>query len=189
VNVSVTVVDATARGVQVILGSTDGPAFWLPRAAVIWAREPEPGECVSVRVPPWLIEKHGQLRQLRYQRSINFYAPIPIDPVKSKEPLPMADQSNDLRGAIFKNDRKEKDTHPDYRGDITIDGRKYWLSGWIKEGKRGKFLSIAAKPAEEQQRQQPEASNAYAAAGGKRAPAGGPTFRPEEEIPFQMEWR
>ena len=73
-------------------------------------------------------------------------------------------------GALFKNLQREKDTHPHYRGDITIDGRKYWLSAWIKEGKRGKFMSLAVKPAEEKREEQPAPSvpsrpaNAYAAA-------------------------
>ena len=30
-----------------------------------------------------------------------------------------------------------------------IEGRKYWLNGWIKENDRGKWLSPSAKPAEE----------------------------------------
>jgi hypothetical protein len=53
-------------------------------------------------------------------------------------------------GALFKNDRKEKPTQPDYRGDITISGQKYLLAGWVKETKKGgKYLSIAARPDEQ----------------------------------------
>jgi hypothetical protein len=63
----------------------------------------------------------------------------------------------DNSGALFKNDRKEQPKHPDYNGSITIDGREYWLSAWIKEGQKGKFMSLAAKPKEERQerREQP----------------------------------
>ena len=58
-------------------------------------------------------------------------------------------------GALFKNDRKEKPSQPDYRGDVTILGEKYLLAGWIKQGKKGKYLSIVARP-DEQER--PEAA-------------------------------
>ena len=29
------------------------------------------------------------------------------------------------KGALFKNDKKEKPSHPDYKGDVTIKGRKF----------------------------------------------------------------
>jgi hypothetical protein len=57
----------------------------------------------------------------------------------------MAYEKRDLSGTLFKNDRKEKETHADYRGEIRIDGRDYWLSCWIKDGQKGKFFSLSAK--------------------------------------------
>lgn len=57
-------------------------------------------------------------------------------------------QQKDMSGILLKNDRKEKDSHPDYKGSLTVDGEEYWLSAWIKRGERGTFMSLAAKPKE-----------------------------------------
>lgn len=56
---------------------------------------------------------------------------------------------NTNRGVLFKNDRKENDNHPDYRGSVNVSGVEYWLSAWIKESDKGKFMSLSVKPKEE----------------------------------------
>lgn len=63
----------------------------------------------------------------------------------------MAYEQREGQGSLFKNDEKKTDKHPDYRGDCTVGGAKYWLSAWIKTGKNGKFMSIALQPKEDQQ--------------------------------------
>lgn len=56
---------------------------------------------------------------------------------------------NTNRGALFKNDRREKDTDAEYRGTVNIDGRDFWLNAWIKEAKAGnKFMSLSVRPKE-----------------------------------------
>lgn len=45
----------------------------------------------------------------------------------------MPEYDNTNRGQIWKNDRKEKDTHPDYTGDANIDGVEYWISAWRRD--------------------------------------------------------
>ncbi len=58
----------------------------------------------------------------------------------------MAFEQKDNSGALFRNERKDKDSHPDYTGNALIDGREYWISAWLKDGKSGKFFSFAFKP-------------------------------------------
>jgi len=55
---------------------------------------------------------------------------------------------NTNRGILSRNDRKEKDSHPDMKGTINVDGVDYWLSGWTKTKKdgSGKFLSLSVEP-------------------------------------------
>ena len=58
----------------------------------------------------------------------------------------MANKEYPNSGILFKNDKKESSNHPDYKGEIDVDGKKYWLSAWIKQGAKGKFMSLSVKP-------------------------------------------
>ncbi len=55
----------------------------------------------------------------------------------------MAYEQKEGQGSLFPNDRKEKETHPDWKGEIKINGKLYWLSGWDKKGGRGGFISVS----------------------------------------------
>ena len=77
----------------------------------------------------------------------------------------MSTFDNTNRGAIFKNDRKEKDNHPDYRGKINVDGVDKEISLWVKQSKAGKkFFSASI-------------SDPY-------TPSSGPSKTEDDDVPF-----
>jgi len=50
---------------------------------------------------------------------------------------------------LFKNEKREKATHPHATGTALIGGVEYWVSAWTKEGKKGRWQSLSFKPKEE----------------------------------------
>lgn len=54
--------------------------------------------------------------------------------------------TRDMSGSLSKNDKKEKESHPDIKGRATIGGVDYWISGWQKENERGKWYSLSFTP-------------------------------------------
>jgi len=46
-------------------------------------------------------------------------------------------------GAIFKNDNKSSDKHPEYKGKINVDGKEYAIALWLNESKAGvRYFSV-----------------------------------------------
>jgi hypothetical protein len=58
-------------------------------------------------------------------------------------------QTRDNSGVLFKSDKRDNERAPHYKGNITVDGKDYWISAWIKEGKSGKFMGLAVSPKDE----------------------------------------
>lgn len=82
----------------------------------------------------------------------------------------MSDEKKyDNSGILFRNDDKQGEKSPDYKGNMTVGGTEFWLSAWIKEGKRGKFLSLSLK--------RKDGPKAVAAQASSAAPY-------DDEIPF-----
>ena len=61
----------------------------------------------------------------------------------------MAYEQRDSSGILFRNDKKTKGTDRDYGGSATIAGVEYWISGWLRDGRNGKFMSFSFKPKQE----------------------------------------
>jgi hypothetical protein len=58
----------------------------------------------------------------------------------------MEKYDNTNKGAMFKNDRKKSETHPDLGGTINVDGKDYYINAWKKESKKGvPFYSLSVK--------------------------------------------
>lgn len=97
----------------------------------------------------------------------------------------MAYEQRDNSGSIFKNDRKEKDSHPDRTGTAMIDGVMYYVSGWLKTGAKGQFLSLAFKRKDQDQpREQSISQRAM-----PKARAAEIRRELDDEIPFAPEFR
>jgi len=46
-------------------------------------------------------------------------------------------------GSLFRNDRKEKDVQPDYKGSLCLaDGSTVQIAGWVTQGANGKYLAL-----------------------------------------------
>jgi hypothetical protein len=75
-----------------------------------------------------------------------FGAPVEPITVRQQE-MTMSDFDDTNRGALFRNDDKTEEKHPDYRGSLNVGGRDFWLSAWLKVSKKGtKYMSLAIKP-------------------------------------------
>lgn len=64
---------------------------------------------------------------------------------------------NNLSGVLFKNDKDGNEKRPDYKGSAEIEGVQYWVSAWIRDGAKGKFMSMKYEAKEKQQAQQSQA--------------------------------
>jgi hypothetical protein len=94
----------------------------------------------------------------------------------------MAYEQRDNQGTLFKNDKREKDTHPNATGKAMIDGRMYYVSAWTKQGSKGPFQSLAFKPVDEAQPSRSGRDNTE----GRRVSTGEDI---EDSIPFGPEFR
>lgn len=91
-------------------------------------------------------------------------------------------------GVLFKNDRREKETHPQMKGSINVEGREYWLSAWTKKNDDGSFklISLSLQPKEERN-QQADRKKAF---GSDQPRRGQPTAQAtmeefgDDDIPF-----
>lgn len=91
----------------------------------------------------------------------------------------MPDYDNNMRGVLFRNDRKENDKHPDYKGSCEVNGQEMWLSAWIQTSKAGaKYMSLQFEP-----KDVPRADSGQQQAAAP-APAATQSGLADDDIPF-----
>jgi hypothetical protein len=64
----------------------------------------------------------------------------------------MSEYDNENRGAIWRNEKKQQDTHPDFTGSLNVGGVDYWVSAWKRKegaGPKSPALSFSVKPKDE----------------------------------------
>jgi len=89
--------------------------------------------------------------------------------------------SDELRFALFVNDKKGNEKAPDVKGSITVNGQKYWLSAWKRESASGKkYMSGQAQLAEAPP--QPAAPAPAPKPAPKAAPT--PVDQLDDDLPF-----
>lgn len=86
---------------------------------------------------------------------------------------------NRNRGVLFKNEEKQGENSPDYKGSINVDGKELWLSAWLKESKAGKkYMSLSVKP-------KLSSDRGSVPTGGRNDPRPPPAdFDDDQQIPF-----
>lgn len=87
------------------------------------------------------------------------------------------DETN--RGALFKNEQKDSDKHPDYKGKVNVNGVDFWLSAWVKTAESGRrYMSLSVQPKEQPREERNERPRTH----GERP--GGPNNRPQSGTGF-----
>jgi hypothetical protein len=96
----------------------------------------------------------------------------------------MTQYDNRNRFTLFKNERRDRDTSPEYNGTLTDEnGVEFWVSAWVRESKNGKkFFSGSIKrkePLTKGPEPEPQTSGRL----------GSLKDQLDDSIPFMFEWR
>jgi hypothetical protein len=74
----------------------------------------------------------------------------------------MSEYDNTNRGSIWKNEKKETDSHPDFTGSLDVNGVDFWVSAWKRKSDanpKAPALSFSIKPKEGVQQPAPKDSD------------------------------
>lgn len=90
---------------------------------------------------------------------------------------------NEMRGVLFANKERTKDSQPQAKGSCQIDGVEYWVSAWTNEAKSGqRYQSLSFQRKDEVHAKGVAQAKAAMSPSAKRAEEEG-TWE-EDSIPF-----
>jgi hypothetical protein len=96
------------------------------------------------RMRKWLSHhQYGIIKTLQYEIAVWPERAVLTDQHLAIGPKIVSFEVKENTGSIRKNETKKSDKSPDYWGDSNIEGTTYKVSAWVKEGKKGKYLSLA----------------------------------------------
>jgi len=65
----------------------------------------------------------------------------------------------DMKGSLSRNQKREHDKQPEFRGSACVHGTEFWISAWVREGDDGsKYFSLSFKEKEPKPAPGPQAS-------------------------------
>lgn len=95
------------------------------------------------------------------------------------------DETN--KGAIWGNDKKETDRHPDFKGHVNVDGKEYWVAAWKRgpnDNPKAPALRFALTPKDNFQSAGGQGFNQPNTQNGGANSQGGDFTDIDEDLPF-----
>jgi hypothetical protein len=97
----------------------------------------------------------------------------------------MAFELRENEGSLWKNDRREKDTHANARGQCKINGVIYYVNAWTNTTKDGtKYQSLKFKPRDDQPQHSPTSDETASLRDKVTATFGAPTSETVRDLPL-----
>src|SRR5690349_2887005 len=92
---------------------------------------------------------------------------------------------NNMSACLFRNEEKRGEKDPSWKGSAEVDGREYWVAGWVNENPDGsKRINLKFTEKEDLS---PQQRNARRGGGGQQQPRGRRDDPPDDDlddIPF-----
>jgi len=90
--------------------------------------------------------------------------------------------NKDNSGALFKEEEKKSEKHPDYKGNCLVNGERMYIAAWINESQGGKkYMSLSFTAPSTDAKYSKEDSTATPAPAFSKPQA---TAKADDDLPF-----